>query len=68
MSAEQLIDQILSLTADIEERQECLDELHAQRRGLITQALKAGAGAQPLASALGISRQQVYKLAAKDQR
>lgn len=63
---DELIDQIISLTEDITSRQAGIDDLHAERRQAIAQALSAGVGAQPLANALGISRQQVYKLAAKD--
>lgn len=67
-SHDELTDQILSLTEDIAARQEAIDTLHAERRGVIAQALSAGVGAQSLANALQISRQQVYKLAAKDRR
>lgn len=65
-SHDELIDKVLSLTDDITCRREEIDTLHAERRGVIAQALSAGVGAQTLANALQISRQQVYKLAAKE--
>lgn len=67
-SSDELIDQILHLTDDIADRQEDIDTLHAERRAVIAHALSAGVGARSLADALQISRQQVYKLAAKDRR
>lgn len=60
---DQMIDEILDAHQAVADAEAEVTDRVAHRAHLVQQALDAGAGAQPIADALGVARSRVYQMA-----